>query len=349
MNKIESLQALRAIAFICIFLSHCDVIPTGPMGVSIFLVLSGFLMFRSSYIKGNEPEIKQSFRFAVRKILRLYPLHILTLLAMISVTVMKAGEKGGQVISKAVLNGLLLQAWIPDSEWYFTFNKVSWYLSVSLFLYFAFPYIYHNMQILSLKQNISYGGVLLTIQIICSVLLNTIFHGVVNEGYLKWFTYICPLYRLFDFYYGMLLSATYFQCSRVHVLKDRQVVVNTAEIILIILWTFQILLYRESGLISEAFRYSLFWLISSVMAVALFTSASGVITKVLNNKLLVFIGNISGTAFLLHQIIIGVMEKLFENTWIIAGSACAVTLITSCAYQFAEEKVRGFVYAHTNA
>ena len=158
MKKIESLQALRAIAFICIFLSHCDLLPTGPMGVSIFLILSGFLMFNSAISKGEEPEVKHSFQFAVKKIAKLYPLHLLTLFAMIAVSVVATEVKGDHGILKAILNGLLFQAWIPESEWYFTFNKVSWYLSVCLFVYFAFPFIYRQMRRLSLKQNTIWGG-----------------------------------------------------------------------------------------------------------------------------------------------------------------------------------------------
>ena len=46
MNKprLQSVQGLRAIAFILIFLSHTEIVAAGPAGVSIFLVLSGFCM-----------------------------------------------------------------------------------------------------------------------------------------------------------------------------------------------------------------------------------------------------------------------------------------------------------------
>ena len=44
-----SLQGIRAIAFLGIFLYHCELIETGPWGVSIFLILSGFLMSYNYY------------------------------------------------------------------------------------------------------------------------------------------------------------------------------------------------------------------------------------------------------------------------------------------------------------
>jgi peptidoglycan/LPS O-acetylase OafA/YrhL len=44
-KKIQSLQAIRAVAFSAIFLSHLEIISgLGGWGVSVFFVLSGFLM-----------------------------------------------------------------------------------------------------------------------------------------------------------------------------------------------------------------------------------------------------------------------------------------------------------------
>jgi peptidoglycan/LPS O-acetylase OafA/YrhL len=159
MNRIDSLQALRAIAFTCIFLSHCDVIPTGPMGVSIFLILSGFLMFYSWDNKKKMPQkgIRNAFVLSIRKISKLYPLHLLTFLWMVAVGLL-VGFKGGHTLLKGILNLLLLQAWVPSAKWYFTFNKVSWYLSVCLFVYFVFPFIYRRISRMTFRKNAVEGG-----------------------------------------------------------------------------------------------------------------------------------------------------------------------------------------------
>lgn len=53
-SKIISLQALRAIAFLGIFLSHTNCFIQWPwLGVSTFFVLSGFLMMRTYVGGGN--------------------------------------------------------------------------------------------------------------------------------------------------------------------------------------------------------------------------------------------------------------------------------------------------------
>lgn len=72
-NKIASLQVLRVVVFMEIFLFHCGCsVMTGGFGVSIFIVMSGFLYG----VKGAAPSIKHVFK----NIMKLYPLHIICLL-----------------------------------------------------------------------------------------------------------------------------------------------------------------------------------------------------------------------------------------------------------------------------
>lgn len=136
---IESLQVLRAIAFIMIFLSHCNIYSSGPMGVSIFLVLSGFLMY---YNQNSKDELllsraKEYLQYSIKRINKIYPLHIITFL--IKSNCFQMG------LIKGFINILLLHAWIPISDWYFSYNAVSWYLSVYIFLLFIFPILYKKI------------------------------------------------------------------------------------------------------------------------------------------------------------------------------------------------------------
>lgn len=83
--KIPALQGLRAIAFLCVFFHHSGLgilcTPLGPFGVSVFIVLSGFLM-GGKYI-ANNVELSFNPMFAIKKISQLYPLHIITLVLSI--------------------------------------------------------------------------------------------------------------------------------------------------------------------------------------------------------------------------------------------------------------------------
>ena len=142
---------------------------------------------------------------------------------------------------------------------------------------------------------------------------------------------------------GMLLGKVYLQT------KNRRInkwISTLLEMILLVLWVLQIYLYRRGYMIPNAFRFSVFWLPTSLLSVYAFTKKDGAITRLLTNRALVFIGDISGIAFLVHQIFIGILEMVSKNTWIITVSAFAVTLIASYVFRIVEKKVRGFVHAY---
>ena len=158
-SKIEGLQFIRLLAFILIFLSHSigKLNILGAMGVSIFIVMSGFLMTYNYYNR----EIKQNaFSFAVKKIWALYPIHIAFMAVAIAkslLMIVKTQSLGSilELLKYTVCNVLLIQAWIPKSSYYFSLNAVSWYLSLCFFLYLAFPVIIKILKKINNKRTIA--------------------------------------------------------------------------------------------------------------------------------------------------------------------------------------------------
>ena len=66
-SKIKSIQALRACAFLGIFASHLEIFSLGAWGVSIFLVLSGFIMYYAYSNRDLETGFEKNITFAVKK------------------------------------------------------------------------------------------------------------------------------------------------------------------------------------------------------------------------------------------------------------------------------------------
>lgn len=66
-SKITSIQALRACAFIGIFASHTGMLALGAWGVSIFLVLSGFIMFYAYIGRDLETGVEKNIMFSIKK------------------------------------------------------------------------------------------------------------------------------------------------------------------------------------------------------------------------------------------------------------------------------------------
>lgn len=125
-TKITSLQIIRAFAFLGIFLSHSGLSAfsgCGVCGVSIFFILSGFLMFYSYGFTNriNSINIRANIIFGLRKIKNLYPLHLLTLILAIPFSIYGYSALSG--ITRYVkpmlvffTNLTLLQSWLPNTE-----------------------------------------------------------------------------------------------------------------------------------------------------------------------------------------------------------------------------------------
>ena len=91
-QQIASLQGLRAIAFLMVLLGHCSVRGMenlSGVAVSLFFVLSGFVLsysYRNRTLPGG---LRRSVCFAGSRIKKLYILHLLLLAAMIILEVME--------------------------------------------------------------------------------------------------------------------------------------------------------------------------------------------------------------------------------------------------------------------
>ena len=159
-KKISSFQGLRGVAQMLIIISHCNVVTHincenifkyfGCLGVTLFIVLSGFLEMKSLETS-NEPYL---YRFK-RKISKFYWLHILTLMMAIPLTI--KGLLSGEVtkwLLKFICNIALLQSWFPSSGVYFSFNAVSWCLSTMVVFIAIAPLVFEMIKQFKLTMHI---------------------------------------------------------------------------------------------------------------------------------------------------------------------------------------------------
>ncbi|MBO7309870.1 MAG: acyltransferase, partial [Clostridia bacterium] len=208
MQRLNNLQGIRAIAFLAIFISHTGISNTsllGAWGVSIFLCMSGFLMMHSYLNKAKNP--KFGFGFVWSKIKRLYPLHIVTMLAMTLYALFYLAKDISTVLLEIFLQAPLIHIWIPIPKYYQILNGVSWYLCVCVLIYLLFPFILKFYRKINNKRSAIYSIIaLLIIQI--SIALLAFFFGNENKNdifSIQWITYYFPISRLIDFLLGCSL------------------------------------------------------------------------------------------------------------------------------------------------
>ncbi|MBR0830463.1 acyltransferase [Bradyrhizobium manausense] len=139
------LDFYRFVAALGVFIFHLKNIDKGispawngsyGLFVDMFFILSGFVISYS--YPASSTGMRSYLRFLVRRIARIYPLHLLTLLAFVALAwVGVAGPTSHTSFLDFIHNVFLVQAWgVTD---HLSFNSPSWSISAELFCYLLFP------------------------------------------------------------------------------------------------------------------------------------------------------------------------------------------------------------------
>ena len=293
---IPSLQSWRFIFALMIFMHHFPVDGVGlfnaggTCGVSFFLILSGFVM-SVGYAEKVEREEFNYRNYLKKRLTRIYPLHLLCLLVAAAMIVVSGtfGIKTGVVFC---INLVLMQSWIPLQGIYFSFNAVSWCLSDLLFFYMVFPPLSKFFGRAGTKKTAVMAGV--------AIILYFVVLCVIPENLSHPLLYISPIFRLLDFAIGMLLYRLYKNLLNgknkiLYSLRQLPVIVKSiAELIPVAILVLCIQIFPS---IPQKLIYASFWWIPSCLIVLVYAINSqiggGLLTKILQNKPLVYLGNIS--------------------------------------------------------
>ena len=158
--KIEQLTFTRFVAAIAIVVFHFskDVFPFSITGidrftiflnvlVSYFFVLSGFILAINAKAK---IDLKQ---FYFNRFARIYPLYLFALLATLALIRSIRPFEFGLDFHRVVLSVFLVQSW--TEKYALVYNYPGWSLSVELFFYLLFPFVFKALQLLRFKQRVA--------------------------------------------------------------------------------------------------------------------------------------------------------------------------------------------------
>ncbi|MCH5219120.1 MAG: acyltransferase [Muribaculaceae bacterium] len=298
---IQSLQSLRGIFALFIFFHHFSFsgegvgvfLAGGDCGVSFFFILSGFVLSvaylgrnsvsfgvpvsKTETSKKAPKSIGHFGTFMIKRFSKIYPLHILCLFLAIAL-------KGFEITLPDVANALLLQAWVPLSEWYFSGNSVGWCLSDFLFFYALFPLLAHSYN----RYRRYFVWVFCVIVVLYGLLIVPFIPNRLVDGII----YICPLTRLLDFVLGMVLFGLC-NCHTVNPFKVYAVGLLSLLVLGVTLFMYYMMPSR--------YGLSLLWWPS--MALIIFYGAKSN-SKILTNKVLVWFGDISFSFYMVHVLVI---------------------------------------------
>lgn len=194
---IKPLNTLRFVFMMMIFLHHIDLYPGGgSLAVSAFFILSGFCLS----LGYGEKTIQEDFDYIgylKKRLAKFYPIHWIYL-AVFVVLGLLLNPCFQIPLRPLSANVLLMQSWVPEQDYYFSFNAVSWYLCDAVFLAFIFPLLFPAINKLFNQQKWMLLGLMLALYVLMVVFIPG---GPLRKSLL----YINPLGRCFDFVLGILI------------------------------------------------------------------------------------------------------------------------------------------------
>lgn len=309
MKKLDSLQFLRFLAFLLVFLFHSGHFqflynPGGgaaASAVSFFILLSGFLAGYMSVTSTPVCNLKECFKYVFKKLKKFYPLYIgttaVTLLYCGLKTYLFTGnyEAAGDLLIQLLKNIFLIQSWFPTG--YFSFNSPSWFLSTMMLLYFfKTPLSYCIHKILSKKYCIY---ILIGLFYFLSSLFYAYCSTIGQSPYSpEFYLYIFPPARVLEFTCAMICGAL------MHLLYKKLktpnlLVCSILEFFAFYLW-YQAYATQQAEWECRSFR----WFFPNLLIISVFSMNAGILSKLFSFKWLKYCGDISFEAYMLHQVIL---------------------------------------------
>ncbi len=352
MKKLDQLTFTRFLAALTVVLFHggkglfpfnlfpiTPILTSGPISVSYFFVLSGFIM---AYVYYRPEKPFAIGRYWWARFARIYPVYLLAF----GLTVLYYADIIARIKSlKIWANLLLLQAWIP--KWALSFNIAAWSLSVEAFFYLLFPFLAMWAYRQSLRRLITLS--------LGFWALSQVVHGVLSALLMPkgaYFLYYNPPFHLNSFFLGMVGGIWFLQEGRTRNWGAR--VVRT--LLITSLLTLAALIVLGKALVNAAdspYSISLMngilspFFLLVILALAL---EKGRLARALSHPWLLLLGDASYSLYILHVPVRWLAERAVEITR--AGIPYAtlyylylptVVLLSVATYLWMERPLRAYL------
>ncbi len=307
---IKSLDGIRAVAVMLVFVSHAgfhNLVP-GGFGVTIFFFLSGFLITTLLRIEFEKTKNISYKNFYLRRIYRIFPPLYIVLILVI-------GLSFSGVLSHDMNFGAVMSQFFQLTNYYAIFidnthfvpnTSVLWSLAVEEHFYFIFPIVF-----LAMMKNMSYRKIAMTLIIFCVFVLIWRCYLVYELNILQPHTYKATDTRIDSIMYGCIMGVY------INPVLDKGVIKSEKVKVSILFFSFSILLfcllYRNTQF-RETFRYTLQGLALFPVFYLAVSRPNWYIFKWLNMKSVRFIGVISYTFYLSHLTFLLLVDKYISDS-----------------------------------
>ena len=300
MKYIPALDGIRALAILLVLLFHwfpvdhwVNVLPNGPIGVTLFFVLSGYLI--SNILMGQQAAgtFLHSFKnFVIRRALRIFPIYFLVLLGLL------VGKKIGiQVVTNFYEHPVyywtyFYNHWLEQTQNWSDMLSPYWSLSVEEQFYIVWPFF--MLLIPSGKRLLGFLWSVVVLGIIARYILVYKLDGI---G-------VYMITCVDTFAWGALL-AYYLRNGRS---AELGIWIGRLWIPVLILWVMLCVMHTDADLVKQLFFRSL----TSMVSVALLFQAmqEGILARIFSWTPLRKLGQMSYGVYLYHMLVPDLVYQL---------------------------------------
>jgi len=215
-KTLDALTGLRFVAALAVVVIHCLVYSGSDItqfaalatnAVAFFFVLSGFIL---TYVYHQRLAQVGVVKFYFARFARIWPLHVVCVLAVIGVQ-KYYGQHGLGPDGLLASHLTMIQSWLPYQSWAMRFNGPAWSISTEFGFYFAFPVL------LWLGRKRFWPLVLISILATLAMvggLQQLVLQGQTSNNWAIAMAYANPLVRLVEFVLGMAVGKLFIAQSK---------------------------------------------------------------------------------------------------------------------------------------
>jgi peptidoglycan/LPS O-acetylase OafA/YrhL len=335
---LKSLTSFRFVAALMVFIYHVHLLKNyqlGYVGVSFFFVLSGFILTYNYHSKLTTLRKEQIKKFYIARLAKIYPVHVLSFIISIPFTMKLLS--GFSIMKKLIagcLNITLIQTYVPKNWINFSFNAVAWSLSNELFFYLLFPILIWGLLKIRNKKPLNALIIVYLIYLVITIASSLKREVLVDD----WELYIFPFLRVFDFITGIILGLIFIQNKDILILSKRTFTLMES-LSLLLLFVF----ITVSPHVNQGLRFSSMYLPIWLFLIYSFAFQRGYVSMLLSNGILVYLGEISFSFYMIHQLVIKYIVNVHLGHGLIILSFCTSVLLSSIIYHFYEEPLRKLI------
>lgn len=335
-KKLFGLGFLKFVAMLMIVWWHIGrasgVIDWGARMCEFLFVASGFLVGYNFFYKKTESSWESSCDYTHKKVRTFWPLHVIALVLCMFINFGRYVAHFGWTDLPILLSNIfLLQAWSPNSNVYFSYNGITWFLSALIFCYFFTPFI---VKIIKNKK------LSIILFVIVAAIRFFIEFGIVNDvNIFQLRIHTSPIVRFLEYFMGMLIVPFYMSLkSRTKIVEEKRwfkLLWTFVEIALIVLIVF--LMYTFNNTWMRAYFVYVF-----CVFIFFISMDCGYFSKFCSLKPVVYICSFQLEIYVFQNVVSGFVNLwgLNINFWALFSIKMALLVIVSALYKmFVEERI----------